>query len=195
MRSALDRHEPQERGDADEQRDPEAPPHPEHVVGVIDPQRFLEQSEARVAGDVQREHAGCPDSAPAHEPRKPSRQEQIPDDLVEEGGLKGGVAQVPRGAVREVDPQRPGQRARPAEQLLIEIVAQPADRPCAPAAPGRRSPSAAASRPCSVPAVAARTRADSRSASTPPQIPRPPFQTANGPHQCGGIWLGVVIRK
>jgi GMP synthase (glutamine-hydrolysing) len=29
----------------------------------------------------------------------------------------------------------------------------------------------------------------------PPQIPSPPFQIANAPHQWGGIWLGVVMRK
>jgi hypothetical protein len=41
-----------------------------------------------------------------------------------------------------------------------------------------------------------RFRSTSRPASVPlampPQIPRPPFQTANGPHQCGGTSFQLV---
>ena len=29
----------------------------------------------------------------------------------------------------------------------------------------------------------------------PPQMPRPPSQIANGPHQWSGIWLGVVMQE
>jgi hypothetical protein len=44
-----------------------------------------------------------------------------------------------------------------------------------------------------------RRRSTHRPPSTPPaippQIPSPPFQIANGPHQCGGISFELVIKK
>jgi hypothetical protein len=32
-------------------------------------------------------------------------------------------------------------------------------------------------------------------AAMPPQMPRPPSQTANGPHQCGGTSFQLVAKK
>ena len=57
-------------------------------------------------------------------------QQQIPDDLVEEGRLEGGVLRVGRGPVRGIDLQGPGQVRRQPEELLIEVVADPPDRLC-----------------------------------------------------------------
>src|SRR5205814_4144903 len=53
---------------------------------------------------------------------------EVPDALVEEGRLEGGVLLVAGRPVDEVDLQRPRLRRRLAEELLVEPVAPAADR-------------------------------------------------------------------
>ena len=67
------------------------------------------------------------------EPDQERGQGQVPDQLVQERRLEGREVQVrrrntARGAVRVRDLKAPRQRCRLAEQLLVEIVADPADR-------------------------------------------------------------------
>src|ERR1019366_7320241 len=102
----------------------------EEVVRRIDPQRLLEDPKRAVAGDVEREEPGNLDLARPSKPDQRSGEHEVPDDLVEEGGLEGAVLEVARRAMRHVDLQPPGQRGRPAEQLLVEVVADPPDRLC-----------------------------------------------------------------
>ena len=52
----------------------------------------------------------------------------VPDDLVEEGRVEGRVLLVAGRPVRRVDLERPGQVGRLAEELLVEVVAEPPDR-------------------------------------------------------------------
>jgi len=69
------------------------------VVGGVDPQALLEDAEGRVAGDVEGEEAGRLDLAVVAEPDQEGGQRQVPDDLVEEGRLEGGVVDVADRAV------------------------------------------------------------------------------------------------
>src|SRR5450755_5031847 len=55
--AALDRDEPHQSDDAQDQRDPEVQPLAQDVMGRIDSQRLLEDPEARVPGDVEGEQA------------------------------------------------------------------------------------------------------------------------------------------
>src|SRR3546814_9268383 len=56
-----------------------------------------------------------------------SGERDVPQRLVEERGVVGGDVVQPVGAVRRVDPDGPWQVAGPAEQLLVEPVAETAD--------------------------------------------------------------------
>ncbi len=196
MPAALGAHEPQEPDRAQDARDEEVHAQTEEVVGIVDPLGLLEDAKARVAGDVEREDARRPDAlavAPLH-PDQEAGEQQVPDQLVEEGRLERGVLQVSGRPVGGRDLERPGQLGGRAEQLLVEVVADPADRlgdqQC-----GRHAVheqldlDARHALSVQTPQAATHTRGD------PAPDPRPPFQTANGPHQCGGICDGVVIRK
>jgi len=97
-------------------------------VGGVNPQKLLEDPEARVAGDIQREQARRANSPTAPERDQRRRQRQVEDELVEEGGMEGAVTLVARRPVGRVDLEPPRQRRRPAEQLLVEVVADPSDR-------------------------------------------------------------------
>ena len=93
----------------------------------IDPQRLLVGAEAGVEHDVQREEPGRPDAeAPADQDQDPD-EEHVPDELVQEGRLEGRVQLVAGRTVRRVDLEGPGQVARLAEELLVEVVPPPAD--------------------------------------------------------------------
>src|SRR6266581_300866 len=94
------------------------------MLGRVDPQRFLVDPERRVAGDVQSEQAGRPDSGVMADPDQQRGQRQVPDQLVQEGGLEGRVARV---AVRMGDDQGPRKGRGLAVELLVEVVADPAD--------------------------------------------------------------------
>src|ERR1700744_4053325 len=92
------------------------------------PQAPLEEEDGRVAGDVEGEESGRADLAVVAEPDQEGGQGEVPDDLVEEGRLEGGVVEVALGTVFRRDPQRPGEVRGAAEELLVEVVADPADR-------------------------------------------------------------------
>jgi hypothetical protein len=119
------------------------------------------------------------------------RQQQVPDQLVQECRVKSRVLRVADRAVRGTDLKAPGQRRRAAKQLLVEVVADPADRlrdeqrgsGCVHEGRDVRARRRSTHSPASVPAA------------MPPQIPRPPLHTANGPHQCGGTSLQLVAKK
>jgi len=126
--AGLDPEEPEEPCERSDQRDPEVQAHAEDVDRVIDPQGLLEDTEGRIPGHVEREQRRRPDLATVVEPDQHRRERQVPDDLVQEGRLEGGVLGVPGRAVRVGDLQRPWQRRGLAEQFLVEVVADPADR-------------------------------------------------------------------
>ena len=98
------------------------------MLGGVDPQRLLEYPERRVAGHVEREQAGRPDLPVMPEPHQRGRQGQVEDQLVQERRLERRVAGVPGRAELRVDGQPPGQAGRLAEQFLVEVVPDPADR-------------------------------------------------------------------
>ena len=64
--------------------------------------------------------------AAAHRQQRPA-QGQVPEPLVQEGRMEPGLVQILDRPVGRVDLERPGQVGGPAEQLLVEPVAQPAD--------------------------------------------------------------------
>src|SRR3954468_11228160 len=99
----------------------------EDVLGRIDPQQLLEDAEGRVAGHVEREEPGCADGAAPSQPHQEGRQGQVPDDLVEEGGVEGGAVEVARRPVVAVDLEAPRQRGRAPVELLVEVVADTTD--------------------------------------------------------------------
>src|SRR5919197_1105328 len=66
--------------------------------------------------------------AAAAEPDQRGGESEVEDELVEECGVKGGVALVAVRAEGGVDAQRPRQARRAAEQLLVEVVADEAGR-------------------------------------------------------------------
>ncbi len=94
----------------------------------VDPQQLLKDAKAGVARDVERKQSGRTDPPAMSEPDQHSGQRQIPDQLVEEGRLEGGELLVAGRAVGAIDLKPPRQRGRTAEQLLVEVVADPADR-------------------------------------------------------------------
>jgi hypothetical protein len=62
------------------------------------------------------------------EPHQEGGERQVPGQLVEEGRLEGGEALIAHGPVGGRDLQDPGQVGRPAEELLVEVVADPPNR-------------------------------------------------------------------
>src|SRR5436190_16865671 len=120
--------EPREAGSAQQRGDEEVEPQPEDVVRRIDTQRLLEDAEARVPGDVEREESWRPDAPRATEQHQEASKAQVPDDLVEKGRVERRVGGVGRRTVGEVDVERPWQVRRAAEKLLVEIVADSPDR-------------------------------------------------------------------
>src|SRR5262249_5494570 len=122
---------PEEPGGAEEGEDdrhPEIEALAEDVVGGVDAEALLEDAEGRVAGDVEGEEAGGADLAVMAEPDEEGGQGQVPDDLVEEGRLEGGEVEGAGGAVFGCDLEAPGEVGGAAEQLLVEVVADPPDR-------------------------------------------------------------------
>jgi len=124
----LGAHEPRQPGDGERRGDEEVQAQPEDVLGRVDAQQFLEDPEGRVARDVEREEPRRADGARASQPHEERGQRQVPDDLVEEGGVEGGAVEVARGAVVAVDLEPPRQRRRAPVELLVEVVAHAADR-------------------------------------------------------------------
>ena len=65
----------------------------------VDAQQLLSDAAEGVARDVQREQAGRTDASVVAEPDQRGCEQQVPDDLVEECGVEGGVLRVAGGAV------------------------------------------------------------------------------------------------
>jgi hypothetical protein len=118
-------------------------------------------------------HAGQPPGQ-HHRPRQPWQ--------LEEGRVEGLEPLVAVGSVGTVNLERPGERGRLAEELLVEVVADlpiawatinagvAASRKAATSAPRRRSRQI----PIAVPSA------------IPPQIPSPPSKRRGTPHQASG---------
>jgi hypothetical protein len=94
----------------------------------IHAQQLFEDAKAGVAGDVQGEQPGGADAAPVPEPHEHGREAEVPDQLVEERGVEGCVVRIALGPVGGVDLESPWEARRAAEQLLVEVVADAADR-------------------------------------------------------------------
>src|SRR6185312_2801457 len=87
-KAALQRDEPQQPDEAQDDRDEEVQAQAEDVVGVVDALGLLEDPKARIAGHVEREQARRPDLAPRPQPHQEGGERQVPDELVEEGRLE-----------------------------------------------------------------------------------------------------------
>jgi len=95
---------------------------------VVDPQRLDPGAADGVGGDVERERPAGAESVAALGPEHQTSDPQVPDRLVEKRRLVGRDLRGVSGPVGRVDPYRPRQRRGPAVELLVEVVAQPADR-------------------------------------------------------------------
>src|SRR5438105_14556052 len=115
------------RADEHHERDPEVDPLAEEVVRRVDPQRLLVRAERRVPGDVEREQRRPPQLEAAVDPEQHADAEQIPDELVQERRVERRLRPVRVRPVRGRDLQPPRQRGRLPEQLLVPVVADPAD--------------------------------------------------------------------
>lgn len=68
-------------------------------MGGVDSERLLEDAKAGIADDVKGEEAGRADAAVVPEPNEEGRQRQVPDQLIEKGGLERGEGLIARGPV------------------------------------------------------------------------------------------------
>jgi hypothetical protein len=98
------------------------------VIRGIDSQEFFPDTSERVPGDVEGEESRRADPAVMSEPDQRSGESEVPDQLVGEGRLEGGELLIARRAMRWRDLKAPWQVRRPAEELLVEVVADAADR-------------------------------------------------------------------
>ena len=89
-------------------------------MGGVGAQQLFEDAEAGVAGDVEREQPGRADLAAAPEPDQRGGEREVPDQLVEERRVKGGVGLVAGGAVRRIDLQAPGQAGGPPKSSWLK---------------------------------------------------------------------------
>src|SRR6266566_8250809 len=96
----------------------------------VDAQELLADPREGVADDVEREQTRRADAAAPSEPRERGGEQQVPDQLVEERRVEGRVLRVAGRAVCWADLESPRQGRGAAEQLLVEIVADAADRLC-----------------------------------------------------------------
>ena len=100
------------------------------MVGGVAAQRLHHEPSRGVTQHVQQEHLAAGQPVAAVRPDQQRGDRHVPDQLVEEGRLE--VADHGAGPavdhVQLVDLQLPGQRGGPAVQLVVEPVAEPADR-------------------------------------------------------------------
>ena len=103
---------PRQTGEAQNGGDIEVQAQPEQVLGRVDAQELLEDAKGRVAGDVEGEQppGGSGDGARA---RRAPRPGEVPDQLVEEGRLEGGILLIARRTVGRIDLKRPGRLVGP----------------------------------------------------------------------------------
>jgi hypothetical protein len=124
---SLDAHEPGEPGDRQEARDVEVEAQTENAVRRVDAEELLEDPEARVAGDVEREQAWCADSPASPERDQHAGERHVEDQFVEERRLEGGIALIAHRPVGWVNLKPPREAGRSAKQLLVEVVPDPSD--------------------------------------------------------------------
>jgi hypothetical protein len=98
------------------------------VLHVVDPQHLDPAAAGGVGHHVQRHHPPVPEPEAAVGPQHEAEGAEVPQALVEERRLEGGVLLVARRPVLRVDLQRPGLGRRPPEQLLVEPVPPAAHR-------------------------------------------------------------------
>jgi hypothetical protein len=98
------------------------------VGGRVDAEQLVDDAEAPVAGDLQREQARRADAAAAVEPDQRGGEREVPQQLIEERRMEGRIGELAVGPVVAVDLERPRQVRGPPEQLLVEVVADPSDR-------------------------------------------------------------------
>src|SRR5262249_39914577 len=127
-RTPLDLREPGEPADEEEHRDVEVDSESEDVVRGVDSQQLLPNASERVARDIKSEESGRTNAAMMAQPNQCPGQAEVPDQLVEEGRLEGGELLVAGRPVVRIDVEAPRQARRRAEELLVEVVADPADR-------------------------------------------------------------------
>ena len=120
--------EPGEPTEEEDHRDIEVEPESKDVMRRVDPQELLPDPGERVTRHVDGEESGRPDAAMVTEPDQDPGEPEIPDQLIEEGGLEGRELFVARRPVCWINLQAPGQARRATEELLVEVVADPADR-------------------------------------------------------------------
>ena len=125
-----------DQGQADDLRHPQASGavgRCPHQAERIDPQPFNPEPSAAVAHQVNAAQRPCrkldlPLDSPAKQPEQQQQHPQVPDRLVEERGVKGGLIQEFNRPVRKRDGQFPGQVGRKAKRLGIKEVPPAADR-------------------------------------------------------------------
>jgi hypothetical protein len=86
------------------------------VRGRVDAEQLVDDAEGAVAGDVEREQAGCADAAVAVESHERGGKREVPEQFVEERGVEGRIGEVGLGSVVGVDLERPRQVRGSAEQ-------------------------------------------------------------------------------
>ena len=112
----------EERDRKDEQHDRHlgVQPLPEELVRRIDPQHLLVRAAARVVRDVEREQPRRLDPEARADPDQGPDSEQVPEHLVEEARMEGGVERVLRGTVLRIDLEGPGQVGRLTEEPWLK---------------------------------------------------------------------------
>ena len=116
----------------DENRGPHVQAQPEHAVGLIDAQDLDPHSPGGVDHEIgpheSASHRPVAARQVAPEPDEEGGARRVPQRLVQEGRVEQGARGVPERQVGPVDLQAPGQGGGPAEQLLVEVVAEAPQR-------------------------------------------------------------------
>jgi hypothetical protein len=114
--------------DDDRERDPVVAGQAEVALEGVDAQRLDPRPADPVADQVD-EHQRPAAQRPAPvDPQQDADEREVPQRLVEERRVEGGELLVAGAAEGGLDLERPGQVGRPAVELLVEVVAPPADR-------------------------------------------------------------------
>ena len=93
----------------------------------VDPEVLDPAATQGVEHHVEREHPAVAEPEPPVGPEQHADRSEVPQRLVEERGMERRELLVAGGAVRDVDLEAPRQVGGPAEQLLVEVVAEAAD--------------------------------------------------------------------
>jgi hypothetical protein len=144
------------------------------VRRLVDAQRLDPEPTDGVGREVQREGAAVAEPEPAVGPQHEAGDNDVPEQLVEERRVERREGLVVVGSVHRVDLERPRHGRGAAEQLLVEPVAEPADRLRQDDAGATASPKA----PTEIPRRRQPIHVPRAPNATAPQIPRPPSQIA-----------------